>query len=196
MADHDGLPVPKQETAVGRLRRVRRAGPTLLIDCSGSMAATDGGELRRIDRLARVLAQLLSTHRLQALLAFNDFVSDLALSGHISVPEPYGGTNLTLALMSVRDLTVRPTRLIVLSDGLPNDPLSALDVARSLVLKTDAYFVGSDHDSQALRFMRDLAEAGAPGGTSGHFDLSQPERVAAALRRQLTDQSGWQGERS
>ena len=174
------------------LQRTRRPGPVLLADCSGSMARLDGGPLRRIERLAQVLANLLGRVRLEALIAFSDHVREIPLVGRISLPSPSGGTALHLALDYVADLTPMPTRLFVLSDGVPDWPDNALDVARRRIhpMPIEAFYIGPDEDERALRFMRDLASCGGPGSSWGHYDLKQPELIAEDIRLRIAHSQG------
>lgn len=178
-------------------RRVeRRSPPTLgaaiLADCSSSMEDRDGpGGMfatgpRRIDRLAKVLDYLLTRVRVQALVCFSDAPVEIPLSGKVVLPEPNGSTNLALGLAHIASLEPRPTKLIVLSDGMPNSVENALDAARSLrPMVLDCYYVGPEGFATAMRFMEQLAAAGGPGGRSGHFDLVDPVLLGSELERRL-----------
>lgn len=201
MTDNDSSNAGSQ--ASGATRRVQRpvapmVGAVILADCSGSMDYRDSTgsseimPLRRIDRLARVLNYLLVRVRVQTLICFNDVPVEVSLSGRIALPEPAGGTNLTLALEHVGGLTPKPLRCIVLSDGYPNDDTSALEEARRLKpMVMDCYYIGPDEDTHALTFMRELAAAGGAGGRSGHFDMVDPLLLGGELeRRLLTGRSG------
>ena len=204
---------PRDSTQVPVLRRVIRpeeipTGAVLLADCSYSMAWGDDGRYdrmgvqqpdftpagsRRIDRLARVLAYVLTYTRLQALVAFADAPVELPVSGRVALPEPSGGTALDLALEHVARMRPRPLKCMVLSDGSPNSPEAALTAARLLKpMVIDAFYLGPDEHAEALAFMRALAACGGPGGKSGRFDLCEPLQVAETIRLRLTDQRGRQ----
>lgn len=190
-----------QSTINGKITAPRaapppRAGTVLLADCSGSMCTVDnapavGMGARRIDRLAEILGYLLSRVRLQGLICFHDVPEPIVLAGNVVIPEPCGGTALHLALRHVRQETRPvPSRLIVICDGHPDEPLGALREATLLnPIPIDAYFCGNDRDTTAVDFMRRLSEAGGPGGRWGKFDLSQTQAVAEQLRLRITDQS-------
>lgn len=195
---------PRDSTQVPVLRRVVRpeeipTGAVVLADVSYSMAMVDdavtgieawsGSGPRRIDRLARVLAYVLTYTRLQALVAFADAPVELPVSGRVALPEPSGGTALDLALEHVARLRPRPVRVMVLTDGQPNSPADALRWAKALKpMVIDAFFVGAEGDTGALAFLAELAACGGPGGKSGRFDLFEPLAVAEAIRLRLTDQ--------
>lgn len=191
MSEHEVIPSFPQDPAqiTRRLERARRSGCVLLADCSGSMANLDRGLERRIERLAKVLAQVLAKTRLEALVAFHDYPQDLALTGHVRLPEPFGGTNLWSALDYALDLRPPFTKLVVLSDGWPNDPEAALNSARRAFPRPiGAYFIGSDEDQSALEFMRRLAHCGGPGSHWDRYDLAQTDQVAHELLLRITDQ--------
>jgi len=185
-------------------RRVERrgepvTGAVFLADCSYSMDERDGprGDItswtshgtgpRRIDRLAKVLDYVLRRVRLRALVCFSDVPEEVTLRGRVLLPEPSGGTALHLALDYVGGMVPPPERVIVLSDGSPNDVGLALAAGRRLApMVIDAYYVGADGDRLALQFMADLAACGGAGGKSGVFDLAEPELVGEAVVLRLT----------
>lgn len=203
MADN-GSPRDSSQALV--LRRVVRpeevpTGAVLLADCSYSMAmrddavtgieSWDGSGPRRIDRLAKVLAYVLTYTRLQALVAFGDAPMELPVSGRVALPEPSGGTALDLALEHVARMRPEPVRVMVLTDGQPNSPEAALAAARLLKPAViDGYYVGAEGDEVALAFLAELAACGGPRGKSGRFDLFSPLAVAETIRLRLTDQRG------
>jgi hypothetical protein len=130
---------------------------------------------------------LLSRVRLQALVCFNSVPQEVKLGAtKIELPEPDGGTALDLALAHVKELSPRPTRLIVLCDGQPDNPMAALAAARGLKpIPIDAYYCGHDGNSEAIRFMQELAAAGGEGGSSGRFKLGDHYQVGEALRLRI-----------
>jgi hypothetical protein len=101
------------------------------------------------------------------------------------LPEPEGGTNLAGALIHIRPL--RPRRVIVISDGEPNDPEAALAAARALATHVASYFCGDENNFAAIAFLRALSWCSADGvGQARVADLRHPERLAAELRLLLT----------
>lgn len=163
----------------------------ILADISESMSERDAvrGERmppRRIDRLAKVLDYLLVRIRVRSLICFSDLPVEVPLVGRVQLPEPAGSTGLDVALRHVADLVPKPRRCIVISDGMPNSVSAALEAARALSpMILDAYYVGPDALDYALRFMADLAAAGAPGGKSGNFDMTDPVLLGSELHRRL-----------
>ena len=179
-------------------RRVERrlapqVGAVILADISSSMETQDqmgrdgfGMGERRIDRLARVLDYILTRYRVQRLICFHDLPIEIELVGKIALPEPAGSTNLTLALEHVRSIVPVPDRLILISDGIPNSPETALAVARLLrPMIIDAYYVGPDRDYGGGAFMNQLAACGGPGGRSGHFDMADPLLLGREVEERL-----------
>lgn len=174
-------------------RRVERrltpaVGAVLLADISDSMNYRDSGGSgpRRIDRLAKVLDYILTRFRVQRLICFNDLPIEVELLGRVVLPEAGGSTALDVALEHVRGITPSPSRLIVISDGIPNHVERALQVARLLrPMVIDAYYVGPEAYDDGLRFMRQLAAAGAPGGQAGHFSLERPLLLGQEVERRL-----------
>lgn len=177
-------------------RRVQRPqvpirDAVIVADVSGSMDFRDGPVVsefspRRIDRLAKVLDYLLTRVRARMLICFNDVPIEVPLAGRVALPEPGGGTNLTLALDHVGCLVPKPQRVLVISDGIPDVDVTALQAARALrPMVIDAYYVGADDFGDAKKFMADLAAAGGPGGRSGNFDMLDPVLLGSELEQRL-----------
>jgi uncharacterized protein with von Willebrand factor type A (vWA) domain len=162
--------------------------PCLLLDVSGSMSHREG-ERRRIDLLAEALAHALPAAGCRV-LAFSHSVQELTglEPRRPKLPEPGGGTDLAAALQAVAHLTPRPDRLLVISDGEPDDPQAALTAARALRPMTiHSIFVGDDRDHAAKGFMRALAIAGGdPRSIAQQLKLNQPANVAKAATLLLT----------
>lgn len=134
-------------------------GLVVLADCSASMRE-EVGSLRKIDILRKALAQLPSEARL---VAFNSVAEVVE-----KVPEPCGSTALHRALVLVQQL--QPKRLVIISDGHPDDPQAALAEARRLNCAIDVIYCGSEGDVAAIQFMKMLVKT-APRGqlTIGNF---------------------------
>jgi hypothetical protein len=142
---------------------------------------TPSGGRRRIDRLAGVMRQVLPHAPNARLLAFSDRIEVVEDPEHL--PEPNGGTHLHAALMHAA--TMRPKRLVVISDGEPSDAPAALRAARALTCTIDAFFVGNEDDREAVAFMRALAKCGRGLGRAAVADLTDPARLTNELRRVL-----------
>jgi hypothetical protein len=155
-------------------------GPVILLDVSSSMDNPAGGR-RRIDRLAEVLRQVLPHAPNARLLAFSDRVEVIEDPEHL--PEPNGGTRLDAALMHAA--TLRPKRLVVISDGEPSDAPAALRAAHALTCTIDAFHVGDEDNRAAFAFMRALTKCGRGLGRAAVADLTDPTRLVHELRQAL-----------
>jgi hypothetical protein len=160
----------------------------ILADTSGSMASPEGSR-RRIDILRDVLVLALADAPQARVIAFNSVPQELAgLEPHaanLKLPEPAGSTALHLALRLAG--TTKPDRVIVISDGLPDDRVAALRVARALnPVAIDALYTGPDDCAAALGFMQTLSHCGTGRGTVGIRSLRQPEALASELRLLLS----------
>jgi hypothetical protein len=158
-----------------------------LVDISGSMAQREGSR-RRIDLLADVLQQVLTADPVIRITAFGSIPEELtgAEPGrNLRLPEPCGSTALHLALERVAQGPC-PHRLVVISDGSPDDPQAALAAAKTLApVIIDAYYVGPDEEPAAIGFMRALSLAGGRPGVAGLRSLRRPEALAAEIRLRL-----------
>jgi hypothetical protein len=163
--------------------------PVILIDCSSSMALQEGVK-RRIDLAADVLQTVLAATPHVRVVAFGITVAEqigLEPGPNLKLPEPVGGTPLDLALTYISQRGWRPDRIVVISDGRPDDTGGALTAARALAPVTiDALFVGDDADKAAIGFMRVLALAGGRCGVSGLRSLADPEKLAAEIVPRLS----------
>jgi hypothetical protein len=159
----------------------------VLLDTSTSMAEPIGNR-RRIDVLEDILRQVLPSTPGVRLFGFSSAVTELegAVAEHgVHLPEPGGGTALHLAIQHVAAL--RPSRLIVISDGEPDDADAALAAARELGCEIVSYFAGDERNHAAVAFLRALAWCSADGlGHAAVTDLRDPRRLETELRLLLT----------
>jgi hypothetical protein len=154
----------------------------ILLDTSTSMAEPIGSR-RRIDVLEAILHQLLPSTPGVRLFAFSSAVREI--EQHARLPEPEGGTALHLALAHAASLA--PARVVIISDGEPDDADAALAAARGLGCAVATYFAGSDDNHTAIAFLRALAWCSADGlGHAAVADLRAPGRLAGELRLLLT----------
>jgi hypothetical protein len=158
-----------------------------LVDTSGSMAQREGSR-RRIDLLTDVLQQVLTADPTLRVITFGSVPEELTGTEpgrNLQLPEPCGSTALHLALEYVAQGPL-PIRLVVISDGSPDDPQAALAAAKALApVIIDAYYVGPDDDRAAIGFMRALSLAGGRPGVAGLRSLARPEALAAEIRLRL-----------
>jgi hypothetical protein len=158
----------------------------LLLDLSTSMNEFVGhtGRTRR-DVLEQAVVNLLLRHPNVLVFAFGSDVLRVTDPTR-GLPPSLGGTDLKLALDRVR--AQRPTTVIVVSDGEPNDAKAALTSALLLNCKIGTVYCGDEENAAAIAFLRDLVRCSRTGtiGTSAIVSLEKPpEEVADQLVLQL-----------
>ena len=127
----------------------------VLVDTSSSMSHADGVEQksryeRACDELAKVQASLPGKI---AVLSFADFT----LFCPSGIPTaPCGITDLTGALSFARVADIEGMKFIVISDGEPNDELSAIQIAGHYKNKIDTIYIGPERGG-GQRFLERLA---------------------------------------
>jgi hypothetical protein len=173
-------------------------------DVSGSMATQDAGIGRRgngesrdrrsrWDAMSEELARLQAEHPGKtAVVAFSDHTT-LALGGRL--PLPQSGTDMAGALAYVHGLLepdATAISVIVLSDGEPDDEVTALAKGRRLVrlgAKLQTVYVGPENESAGRAFLARLA------GLSGNIPYTAYRGgaggiLSTALRPLLADGAG------
>ena len=145
----------------------------ILADVSGSMSRD-----RKYERLRRELLAIWG-QRPARLMAF---ASDLHWcdSPH-DLPAPYGSTYLDGALLAAAELW--PGEVLVVSDGLPDNTVAALEAAKKVPGVISVLFVGSDEEQRGAEFLRQLATLS--GGMFIHKDLAKHTSLASELRSML-----------
>lgn len=119
------------EASAGKLWT--QAHTCLLLDVSGSMGEYVGSgseAVRKIDIL-----RLLTDRFTMRQFVFSSICSE----GRV-IPEPNGSTNLTTAFETVKYLRIK--KVVLITDGLPDNPESALRAAQGL--EVDVYYVGPE----------------------------------------------------
>jgi len=140
-----------------------KARLVFLLDCSGSMSEYVRGE-RKIDTLRKVLKDYEECQK----VFFN------SNAGVISyIPEPDGRTDMALGFRTCQPLF--PKRIILISDGLPDDEEEAIREAKALHVKVDVIYIGEGGDSGET-FMRRLASE--CGGREITVDISSPSDIS------------------
>lgn len=137
----------------------------VLADISLSMRKLDAVDERGAPTTRHKAAQA-ALRRLQAempgqlaLIAFSR-QAELCPTGRL--PAPYGTTRLDRALAMARQADNGRMRFVLISDGRPDDPDAALEVASQFSVGIDCIYIGGDAEGEA--FLRQLAQA-----TGGQF---------------------------
>lgn len=162
-------------------RRIKTASETIVIlaDVSSSMAELAGTK-RKIDLLQEALRHVLSALPSVRLFAFSSYPQEVT---PFTLPQPNGGTDLTAALRQIQPLAPRKT--IVISDGQPDNPTTAIAAAHDLAGVIDIIYCGPDSDTEAIGFMQRLAAVG--GGSVTVTNIVRPGAdLALSLRRTLS----------
>lgn len=124
------------------------------LDVSGSMDDKIG-EKRKINHLRDVMAKYPDAK----ILCFSSNIKKA--SGTQSIPDPGGSTNLAGAFKYINENMMKiepPERIVLVSDGEPDDERGALERAKNLSLPIDIIFIG-EKDSKGHKFMHQLATA-------------------------------------
>lgn len=166
------------QRAQERIERISNRPTVVLADVSGSMASTAWGGRSKHSLLRDAVAATLQPGQ-HELMAFSDGVQLLARPAML--PEPVGGTALHLALKAA--LERNPGRILVISDGEPDNEAEALAVAARFAGVIDVLYIGSDANVAAMRFLQALARAGY--GRYQSNDIAQPGRPALTNTIQL-----------
>jgi Mg-chelatase subunit ChlD len=154
----------------------------LVVDMSGSMLSDDapGG-------IARHEAATAELRRLQASMPGK--IGVIAFSSHTEfcpsgIPTPmFSGTDLAGALRFIKPADGLGIRIIIISDGQPDDAGGALAVARQFKSRIDTIYIGPEYGG-GQEFLRKLAAAS--GGKFVKSDeigmLAQPVTLLLAGR--------------
>lgn len=157
----------------------------VLFDRSDSMSDRDClTDLGPEQRYTVARAQL---QRLQAeapgkwgIVQFNHFV-DFVPGG---VPDlPGGTTNIAAALEFIRPVDGAGVRIILISDGQPDNASAALDAARKFKTKIETVYIGPE-GGEGAEFLRRLADL--TGGVSVTQSVKHIPQLAATLKGLLT----------
>lgn len=153
----------------------------ILVDTSGSMGAKDAiGGRSRFDQACDELAKLQSV--LPGKLAVLSFSSSVTFCP-TGTPDFIGGsTDLAGALDYAKVADVGDMQFIVISDGEPNNPITALAAARKYTGKIDTVFVGPEGGS-GRDFLDKLAKASGGQAVKAH----QATALADKLHRLLLE---------
>lgn len=135
----------------------------VIVDTSSSMVTRDarGGKMSRLQAATEELAALQGRYPGQvALIAFNDEV--IACPSGI-LPQAAGTTDVASALQFAREFDVPGMTFVLISDGEPNNSVSAIEQASMFNTPIHTIYVGGDDHGQ--RFLAQIANA-THGATS------------------------------
>jgi Mg-chelatase subunit ChlD len=136
----------------------------VLLDWSGSMVARDAGGGKSRKQVAQEhLVRLQEAHPGKVgLICFADYPIFCPNGSPLNCG---GCTALEKALRYVKPVDDTDTKIVIVSDGLPNDEEETLRVARTFKTKLDVIYIGDERDPTGGRvFLQKLAEA-----TGGQF---------------------------
>jgi hypothetical protein len=152
----------------------------LVVDHSASMSAHvhPNSQTRCIDAL-RALVTDLRQDVACPLVAFSSSVKRAE-----RIPEPYGGTNMIAAIQFCQQEGA--THLIMISDGMPQNPPRTLEVAAAFPGVIDVFYVGPDDPQDAgYLFMQELAKAGH--GKAQATSLRETKQLEGRIRGLIGD---------
>lgn len=146
----------------------------ILADMSGSMGANDapGGKSRFDAAEAEIIRLQKDNPGKIGLIVFSSTV-EFCPAG---IPRRLGGsTDLKRGLEFIRPVDDTGVQIVLVSDGVPNDPEGALKVARQFKTPISACYIGPEDDREGGRaFLKKLAQA-----TGGAFHQSKAPGLLA-----------------
>jgi len=180
-----------QAKTLGDLVRAKTSEVVYLVaDVSSSMHDTfldkDGRTARKIDALRRVVAMIQNKTPTPMIIFGGPWYPEGFTFGGDQqliyakfadeVPEPFGGTPLAEAIQFARDNGAG--RLVVISDGGPNDQSRAMETAAVFGGRIDVVYIGMPGD-YGSKILIELAEKS--GGTQFEGDLTEPLALAGSV---------------
>ena len=123
-----------------------------LLDVSGSMDNIVDGK-RKIDHLRSIMADYPDAK----MICFSSEVFKGKNNMPMPIPEPNGSTDLAKALKTIKSEKMSSERIVLVSDGEPDDKALALNSAQQLNLPIDIIFIGEEK-SDGEAFMEQLAK--------------------------------------
>lgn len=152
----------------------------VVVDTSGSMAAMDNRTVSRYTAACQELKRLQAeTPGKLAVVSF----SDHAQFDPSGVPTDLGsstGMHKALSFIKIADGT--GIRIVLISDGEPDNPAETLRIARTFTSRIDTIFIGREGDDGA-RFLRELSEA--TGGIAATQHTHELNKLGATVRLML-----------
>lgn len=122
-----------------------------VLDVSGSMDEKLHDGIRKIDSLRAVMEKIPTAK----LICFSHNIYT-----NQNIPEPNGSTRLDMAFRYIdnKPSFEKPKKVILVSDGMPDDKTLSLNTAKKLMLPVDVIYIGKE-GTEGEEFMVTLAEA-------------------------------------
>lgn len=151
----------------------------VMVDVSASMGATDaGGGKSRYDAACEQLERLQGENPGEIAVACFSSESQFCPAG---VPVfMNGSTDMVRALNTLKMADGTDIRLILISDGEPDNPQNTLDIAAMFKSKIDTIFVGNE-TGPGREFLRDLSAR--TGGVSITNQTEQLGKLSENITR-------------
>lgn len=152
MADETQLDKAQPTSLAQRLGLGNGRKRFLLCDVSGSMDSGVGGEepRRKIDALRDLVASLRIEHGIE----FKQITFGGEVELREDIPEPNGSTPMAKALDMAREYGAK--RVVIVSDGAPDNEDDARKSAIDLACQIDVYYVGPPGE-RGEKFLAELA---------------------------------------
>jgi Mg-chelatase subunit ChlD len=167
------LTVPLVASFAAPLQQRQVIPRVLLLDISSSMKGrSEDPDVTRIEALRKLVVDMKLAPG-QPVYTFS-YLTERCDPNHI--PEPSGGTNLTGAFKKLKEDGHKS--VVLITDGEPDNPKSALEEARGFS-GLEIFYVGS---GQQPSFLKKLAKAG--GGSA--CQVSMDPQLSATVRKLLT----------
>lgn len=130
--------------------------PCVLIDTSQSMSERDCPDKKRRIDIVNIISKKING---LPMFSFSDKIYPIKFFGFL---KPNGSTDLTNALNNISKKHY--PKIILISDGCPNEPEESIEKAISMNIIFDTIYIGKDYDGK--NFMRTIAEK-----TGGQFKV-------------------------
>jgi hypothetical protein len=166
-------------SSLEQLVREQGDNPFLLVDTSSSMECyiDPSNNKRAIDALRTAVDDIQSSAAVRIpMIAFGGPEGELVRFVD-KVPEPYGGTPLHLALSMAREYGA--SRVVVISDGMPDLREQCLDEAKKGRMQIDVVFIGATTYQHGSDFLEELAKL--TGGQRLQGDLRQLKQLTSII---------------
>lgn len=158
-----------QSTGKSLAESFMNADVVIALDCSGSMDSHDapGNKSRRVMAQEQLTRLQSSNQGKIALVCFANY----AVFSPAGIPVECGGTtNLAGALSYIQPCDNTGMKIIIVSDGSPDDPEKALTIAKQFKTPIQTVYCGPEDDREGGRaFLERLAAS--TGGTSLASDM-------------------------